>query len=248
MTAASRSAWRINRDPRCSTGSTAGDVHSGPRPAGHEAARSQDTYGGPIRPWTRLAVIAAHGCGSARFNHIRLLPFPPVPDAEGQKTPTMSWHDSEEAWDAMRDMTGLDPTKGDECGNAAEFFRLCTRLAYLSGAVSNDVEATSHCEQKKTYGRGRRRGVKPKNWERPQGSRRIPTTPRSAASCARVFRSGHFLHHRPQVGLALEADAGCLRQGDPAVDDGAIVGEAAERREDLRIGICCCRIAGRRRC
>src|SRR5258708_36696 len=46
----------------------------------------------------------------------------------------------------------------------------------------------------------------------------------------------HFLHDGPQVGLALEADAGRVGQGDLAVDHGAVVGEAAERREDLRVG------------
>ncbi len=45
-----------------------------------------------------------------------------------------------------------------------------------------------------------------------------------------------FFHHRPQLGLALEADAWRVGHRHAAVDNRAIVGEAAERREDLRIG------------
>ena len=66
---------------------------------------------------------------------------------KNRKGPTMSWHDSGEAWDAMQIMTGLhgtkDPVNGrspdqaasdnDECGNAAEFHRLCVRLAMMAG-------------------------------------------------------------------------------------------------------------------
>src|SRR5689334_18374765 len=47
---------------------------------------------------------------------------------------------------------------------------------------------------------------------------------------------GDFLHHRPEIGLALEADAGGVGQGDAAIDHWAVVGEAAERCEHLRIG------------
>ena len=49
-------------------------------------------------------------------------------------------------------------------------------------------------------------------------------------------RRAYVLHDGPQVGLALEADARRVGQGDATVDHRAIVGEAAERREDLRIG------------
>jgi hypothetical protein len=77
-----------------------------------------------------------------------------------RKTPTMSWHDSTEAWDAMRAMTGLEPEKGDECGNAAEFFRLCTRLARLTGAAADDEAAMNYCMQQRTPA---------KPWVRPAG-------------------------------------------------------------------------------
>ena len=65
------------------------------------------------------------------------------------KSPTMSWHDSETAWKAMRQMLGLD--KGwdgkisDPCGNQVEFFRLCVRLARLSGKADDDQAATQSC-------------------------------------------------------------------------------------------------------
>jgi hypothetical protein len=66
-----------------------------------------------------------------------------------RKGPTMSWHDSSEAWDAMQIMTGLhganDPVSGrspdpaasadDECDNAAEFYRLCVRLTMMAGVL-----------------------------------------------------------------------------------------------------------------
>jgi hypothetical protein len=79
----------------------------------------------------------------------------------GLKSPTMSWHDSDEAWVAMRAMTGLEPGKGDVCGNAAEFFRLCTRLARLTVAAANDdVAASDYCDKDKNP-------AGPK-WERPK--------------------------------------------------------------------------------
>ncbi|HYC66143.1 MAG TPA: patatin-like phospholipase family protein, partial [Reyranellaceae bacterium] len=62
-----------------------------------------------------------------------------------QKTPTMSWHDSPEAWTAMQVMIGLEPGSGDECGNGAEFFRLCVRLARLTGDSATDEAATERC-------------------------------------------------------------------------------------------------------
>ena len=65
------------------------------------------------------------------------------------KSPTMSWHDSAEAWSAMRQMLGLDKDASgavpDPCGNQAEFFRLCVRLARLGGQSSDDQVATDDC-------------------------------------------------------------------------------------------------------
>ena len=65
---------------------------------------------------------------------------------EGRKGPTMSWHDSPDAWSAMRNMTGLYPptsadgarlagpaVNSDPCGNHAEFHRLCVRLTMMVG-------------------------------------------------------------------------------------------------------------------
>jgi len=68
---------------------------------------------------------------------------------KGRKGPTMSWHDSHEAWNAMRIMTGLHGTNdplsrvppgqiagdADECGNGAEFHRLCVRLTMMAGMI-----------------------------------------------------------------------------------------------------------------
>jgi hypothetical protein len=76
----------------------------------------------------------------------------------GAKGPTMSWHDSKEAWHAMRTMTGLEAARGDPCGNGAEFFRLCVRLARLSGEAADDKAATEHCE-------GRRKWPRPAAWK-----------------------------------------------------------------------------------
>jgi hypothetical protein len=83
----------------------------------------------------------------------------------GLKSPTMSWHDSDEAWEAMRSMTGVEREfdKGDPCGNAAEFFRLCTRLARLTGAAANDVAASDYCDKKTNPGGPE--WDRPKNWE-----------------------------------------------------------------------------------
>lgn len=71
-----------------------------------------------------------------------------------RKAPTMSWHDSPQAWDVMHIMTGLhgkrDPagalpagtlldgkaveaTDEDQCSNASEFFRLCLYLTKATG-------------------------------------------------------------------------------------------------------------------
>jgi hypothetical protein len=65
------------------------------------------------------------------------------------KSPTMSWHDSTEAWSAMRAMLGLDKdgsgATADPCGNQAEFFRLCVRLARLGGQSPDDQAATDTC-------------------------------------------------------------------------------------------------------
>lgn len=70
----------------------------------------------------------------------------------GVKGPTMSWHDSSEAWEVMTTMLGLpqgpaDP-KTDPCGNRAEFFRLCVRLARLTGTSPDDQAATDACKAK----------------------------------------------------------------------------------------------------
>ena len=118
-----------------------------------------DKYGGdPAR--RELALIEARQ-RLGKDNHVDFFHFRQC-RMQNRKTPTMSWHDSTEAWDAMRDMTGLDPAKGDECGNAAEFFRLCTRLARLSGAAADDRAATTYCEKK--HGPGPAAWVKPKDW------------------------------------------------------------------------------------
>ncbi|WP_178130284.1 patatin-like phospholipase family protein [Reyranella sp. CPCC 100927] len=69
------------------------------------------------------------------------------------KGPTMSWHDSGEAWRVMRLMTGLEAGGSDPCGNAAEFFRLCVRLARLSGQVDDDKAATAFCETERKWPR-----------------------------------------------------------------------------------------------
>jgi hypothetical protein len=80
------------------------------------------------------------------------------------KSPTMSSHDSDQAWNAMLDMLGLKPGSKDECGNAGEFFRLCTRLARLKGIARNDVEATDYCDGKTTQKPKGPGWVKPAAW------------------------------------------------------------------------------------
>jgi hypothetical protein len=71
---------------------------------------------------------------------------------EGSRGPTMSWHDSAEAWNVMQKMLGLVKNANgqydDPCGNQVEFFRLCVRLARLSGTASDDHKATDACEAK----------------------------------------------------------------------------------------------------
>lgn len=68
------------------------------------------------------------------------------------KGPTMSWHDSDAAWTVMRRMLGLaKDSQGvfeDPCGNQAEFFRLCVRLARLTGQSADDQAATDACATK----------------------------------------------------------------------------------------------------
>jgi hypothetical protein len=61
-----------------------------------------------------------------------------------RRGPTMSWHDSAEAWDVLRAMLGLEENSRDDCGNRAEFFRLCTRLERITTGV-NDKQATETC-------------------------------------------------------------------------------------------------------
>ena len=77
----------------------------------------------------------------------------------GQAGPTMSWHDSEAAWKALRDMLGLAQGSGDECGNAAEFFRLCMRLTSIAEGKS-DSDATDACVAKNW--------PRPAKWDCPQ--------------------------------------------------------------------------------
>ncbi|MBI2739733.1 MAG: hypothetical protein HYX38_24695 [Rhodospirillales bacterium] len=60
------------------------------------------------------------------------------------KSPTMSWHDSAEAWSVLHTMLGLDKGSQDECGNRDEFIRLCIRLARLT----EDIDATEACRKK----------------------------------------------------------------------------------------------------
>lgn len=63
----------------------------------------------------------------------------------GEKTPTMSWHDSNGAFQAMRTMLGIGDNAVDHCGNFAEFFRLCLRLERVSGRADDDMAATQAC-------------------------------------------------------------------------------------------------------
>jgi hypothetical protein len=81
---------------------------------------------------------------------------------DGRKSPTMSWHNSERGRETMRIMTGLggdhDPrgfrnnrdtftANQDICGNAAEFFRLCVKLARVAEGL-NDGDARTQCAQR----------------------------------------------------------------------------------------------------
>jgi len=124
------------------------------RIARHDADQSDKTTG------ANAAVGGADDKVNARvgtsdhvdFFHFRQCRVP------GQKGPTMSWHDSQEAWRVMRAMTGLEPGAGDPCGNAVEFFRLCVRLARLSGVADNDKAASAFCETDRKWPR-------PKAWQ-----------------------------------------------------------------------------------
>lgn len=71
-----------------------------------------------------------------------------------RKGPTMSWHDSAGTWEVLREMLGLDADSGDECGNRAEFFRLCMRLQRIAKGM-NDLQASNDCA---------RRWPRPANW------------------------------------------------------------------------------------
>ncbi len=88
--------------------------------------------------------------------------------------PTMSWHDSHESWAVLRDMLGLEPNASgavdDPCGNGAEFFRLCMRLARLTGKEADDIAATDACAKK---------------WPRPANWKCIPDKSSSADNAVR---------------------------------------------------------------
>jgi len=75
--------------------------------------------------------------GPADFFHFRQC------RALGHKSPTMSWHDSGEAWSAMETMKGM--TGDDPCGNGAEFRRLCMRLRLLTGEAADTATALAKC-------------------------------------------------------------------------------------------------------
>jgi hypothetical protein len=130
-----------------------------------------------------------------------------VPDS---KSPTMSWHDSGTAWKAMRRMLGLDAEPNgqiaDPCGNKVEFFRLCVRLARLSGDATGDEEATRSCEAK---------WPRPENWEcRPadNGPPRIFCGPTWAA-----------------VARHSSLDTGTLRRHSPGEENGHASRRGARR-------------------
>jgi hypothetical protein len=72
--------------------------------------------------------------------------------------PTMSWHNSQAAWDVLQKMLGLAPGDKDYCGNGVEFFRLCMRLTRVSGEAPDDEAATRICETTKHW-------PKPDGWE-----------------------------------------------------------------------------------
>lgn len=71
-----------------------------------------------------------------------------------KKGPTMSWHDSEESWETLREMLGIDENSRDDCGNGTEFFRLCMRLSRLTSGT-NDLDASNACAE---------RWPRPVNW------------------------------------------------------------------------------------
>jgi hypothetical protein len=61
----------------------------------------------------------------------------------------------------MKQMLGLEKDATgkivDNCGNQAEFFRLCVRLARLTGKDVDDIKATSVCKE--------RGWPEPKGWD-----------------------------------------------------------------------------------
>ncbi len=65
--------------------------------------------------------------------------------------------------------------------------------------------------------------------------RRAADGPGSVAPAACRRLRGEGVEEAAEFGLPLEADAGGLRQGDPAVLDRHVVGEAAERLEDAGV-------------
>lgn len=75
--------------------------------------------------------------GAADFFHFRQC------RVVGVKSPTMSWHDSSEAWTAMDRMKGM--SGDDPCGNGAEFRRLCVRLRVLTGEAADERAARTAC-------------------------------------------------------------------------------------------------------
>ena len=76
----------------------------------------------------------------------------------GKTGPTMSWHDSKASWEVLTEMLGLAPGSKDECGNGAEFFRLCVQLTRAAEGKS-DGEAADACVAKKW--------PKPEGWKCP---------------------------------------------------------------------------------
>jgi len=92
---------------------------------------------------------------SGQFSNVNDVPFFHFRQCrlQNRKGPTMSWHDSHETWEAMRIMTGLngsnDPintsptpkaaSDADQCGNAAEFLRLCIRLTMMTGVLDRST-------------------------------------------------------------------------------------------------------------
>jgi len=91
------------------------------------------------------------------FFHFRLC------TAEGLE-PLLSWRLSEGSLDIMDAALGLNPKApadgADRCGNRIQFFRLCVRLARLTGQAENDPDATTQCSAR---------------WPRPERWRCTPT-------------------------------------------------------------------------